>query len=542
VSRGQALIALCVAAAVVEALLVVLLGPAAAIALAPQVSGLAPIGVFHDLRWLLVFTDSWTTFGFELGALLVVRTVFTAACVRLAWPAGRAAPSWRSLLLRSLSITLVTGVLLFPFASLLFGMAVVSVSWFFLGAFPAVIAICLVTAHGSATSWWRRAPALAAVGWAGASLLVMTVTGGLAVAASSPAAVLWVAAGGAFNGFAWLRLVPAVVTGRRRVRFAPVAPVALAASLALVVGVVTVMVHNGHSRRGRPGGTLGPAVSSRAPGRLVLVMAGFATKWDGKARFDLGPGFEVRRFSYRGLGPDQRPLPYTSGDTQRTLPQLVRLLSAQVDALAGHSGQKVSIVAESEGALAAKAYLASDPGAPVRALVLLSPLIDPARVYFPPPNTPGWGLVGGAGARALLKGLDVTTPLNLTADGPLIRSIEDQGPLVRGLVSCQIPGVRQLALIPLADAVGAPYGPDLAIPSAVVVAFHGTLFAEPAVAKLTAAFLRDGTVPGFRWRSEVEQVIRAAASPWQVPTLPLSLNPSWQQPAPACSQLGSALG
>ena len=47
------------ALAALEALVVVTIGPAGAVPLAPQISAPAPYGVFHDLRWLLVYHPSW---------------------------------------------------------------------------------------------------------------------------------------------------------------------------------------------------------------------------------------------------------------------------------------------------------------------------------------------------------------------------------------------------------------------------------------------------------------------------------------------------
>ena len=41
------------------------------------------------------------------------------------------------------------------------------------------------------------------------------------------------------------------------------------------------------------------------------------------------------------------------------------------------TGRRLTLVAESEGALLAKAYLAATPGAPVANLVILSPLLEP---------------------------------------------------------------------------------------------------------------------------------------------------------------------
>lgn len=532
--RG-ALVAGCAAVAGIEALLVTLLGPPGAISGAPQISALAPIGTYHDLRWLLVFHDSWLTFAFEALALLAVRTAFTASCIRLAWPERVPHLALPRLVLRSLSITVATALLLFPVAALMFGMAVVSVSYFLLGALPLALVVFLLTAHGGAASWWRHAPAPGAVGWAALDLLTVTVAGGFAVAAPGPVGIAVAALGGALNAWCWGGVVRSMVSRHRRVGFRPVAPAGMLALLAIVVGTVSVIVTMHHHPR--------PAVieaSHVAPdAQPVLLVTGFGSSWDGHQPNLLGNQYRLQRFSYRGLGPGGEPLPYGAHDTQRSLPQLVRLMAAQVNQLARSTGRRVDIVAASEGALAAKAYLAADRAAPVDALVLLSPLVDPARVYFPPPNAPGWGMVAGDSVRAVLDTLDATTPLSLRVDEPLVRSIDDHAGTLRDLLGCRLPGVRELALIPLPDAVGAPYGQDVSIPSAIVLAFHGTLIGEPGVDRLVTQFL-DGRLPaGYQWRSLTERALRAVASAWQMPTLPLRLNPAWGKATGNCATLAS---
>ena len=86
------LIVLAVGLPVVEALLLGAAGASDAQALAPQTSAPAPFGVFHDLRWLLVFHSSWLAFGIEMAALIVVRTAITALLVP---PRGRSAGNLR---------------------------------------------------------------------------------------------------------------------------------------------------------------------------------------------------------------------------------------------------------------------------------------------------------------------------------------------------------------------------------------------------------------------------------------------------------------
>ena len=43
----------------------------------------------------------------------------------------------------------------------------------------------------------------------------------------------------------------------------------------------------------------------------------------------------------------------------------------------------------------AQVYLAATPRAPVDAVVLLSPLAEPGRVFYPPRGDEGWGVATG---------------------------------------------------------------------------------------------------------------------------------------------------
>ena len=73
---------------VVEATVLWVLGPTSALGIAPQVTAPEPFGVFHDLRWLLVYHASWAAFGAEALAFLIFRTAVTTASVPMAGEAG----------------------------------------------------------------------------------------------------------------------------------------------------------------------------------------------------------------------------------------------------------------------------------------------------------------------------------------------------------------------------------------------------------------------------------------------------------------------
>ena len=81
--------------AALEAALVVTLGPTTAAPLAPQIAAPAPFGVFHDLRWLLVYHPSWLVFVVGAGALVGMRAALDTALVRAAWPSGQDRKSTR---------------------------------------------------------------------------------------------------------------------------------------------------------------------------------------------------------------------------------------------------------------------------------------------------------------------------------------------------------------------------------------------------------------------------------------------------------------
>ena len=82
-----ALIALAVAVPMAEAAAVDLTVPSAR-ALSPEVTALAPLAVFHDLRWLFGLGGTWPRFVLTLAAVVVARSLLDAALAWLAWPRG----------------------------------------------------------------------------------------------------------------------------------------------------------------------------------------------------------------------------------------------------------------------------------------------------------------------------------------------------------------------------------------------------------------------------------------------------------------------
>ena len=79
-----------------EAALLCWLAPPAR-SLAGQVTAVAPLALFHDLRWIYGYDRSWAGFAVLLAAVLGIRSALNTALARLAWPRNRAQhPAWRT--------------------------------------------------------------------------------------------------------------------------------------------------------------------------------------------------------------------------------------------------------------------------------------------------------------------------------------------------------------------------------------------------------------------------------------------------------------
>lgn len=512
--------------ALAETLVLSVLGPFTGLALAPQVSAPTPLDLFHDLRWIAVYTPSWFAFLAALGVFALWRTGVTAVLVGLAWPDTLPRPPTRELVRRAGWATAVGAALVAPWVVLAFATAVVALSWTWIVAVPVVVMISLVVHHAAVTtSWWRIRPTRASVGAVVVAVGAATLLGGLI--AAGPAWARWPAAAvaGLVNGWCWLRIVHAVAP-RAAAPGRPFGVVALSGILALVVGgaavgfAVALALEEG--RRPLPRAVEG------GPGAPVLVVKGFNSRWDGVTRRWIDVDAPLTRFSYAGLSDRGRPRPYGRKATHASVRELARRMSEQVDALADATGERVAIVAESEGALVALTYLLGTPHAPVRAAVVLSPLVEPGRVSYPIAGRVGWGVAPGSAldlVGAVVGGLG---PVEVRSDTPLFRSIVEHAPLFQGLLRCRVPGVRELAVLPVDTGLGAPVPATVEIPHVVRPAFHGGLLGDAATERVVARVLRGAPV-GTRsgWRT-TERVVQVLASPWQVPSLAKSLEPAWR--------------
>ena len=528
------LIALCVGVAVAEATVLSLSGASWAAGLAPQVTAAAPFGLFHDLRWLVVYHQSRPAFILELAGLFLFRGTLDALIVREAWPRDRLVdrPPFLRAWVRSVSFTVVATVLLAPWVMLLFGMAVVSLSWLFFAAVPPVLAVAVLIGPGAVTgNWWRRTVPPRAIGWVALTFLVMTVCSGLTLLRPAFFALPVAALGGLFNAWAWRGLVGATTSLRRSVRFIPVVPASLAGMLAVVVGGASIgfAVAGARAHQARILAQHEATLVHRPDqGLPVLIASGFGTKWDGKTGPWLQGSFDEFRFSYNGLDPAGQPRAYSASDTLESLDVLDTEMNQQVTTLAARDHHKVSLIAVSEGSLVAETFLARYPKAPVDQVVLLSPLVTPGRAYYPPAGHDGWGVVARLGLQGLTDALGSISPFQLSPSTPLFQSIVADGPSIRSLLSCPTPGVQQVAVEPVADAVAAPQDPDLAIPTVVVPAFHSGALGDSEIDNVLSDILEHKRLPSDHGWADLEHVLRPAAAAWQVPPLALNANPAWK--------------
>jgi len=485
-----------------------------------------------------VYHASWLGFAVELASFLVVRTAVLTVLVRAAWPVDHPHEPLAVTARRSAIFVVVVAFLLAPWAGLLFALAVTSLSWLFFVAVPVVVMLAVLVAGGAVTSrWWSQALSWRSIGWVLATFLAVTVAGSVLATCPTAWRMPLAALAGLVDAWLWLRLVGAVLRPRSAVRRIPVAPVGIV--VVLVVVVVGTLAGFQLSRRppvdlARAGATTATRgdvrarrASPRVSGTALEVVTGFDTEWDGRARELVHLDVAQRRFSYAGMA-DGTALPYGPAATHRSLRALVRELRAQVDAYHRQTHHPITVVAESEGALLAKAYLAATPHAPVRALVLLSPLVAPGRVYYPRAGREGWGVFGGAELGGLAWALGGLSPVEVSPDTPFLRSIVDQAPALGSVMACGLPGVRQAAVVPLDTGVTASPDDSLAYPSVVVPAFHGGLLDDATTAEVVADVVGGRPLGGDDGWSLAEDVISAGASAWQVPALDDGLNRAWR--------------
>jgi hypothetical protein len=535
--------------AMAEAAVLLIVAPAAR-SLAPQATALAPLAVFHDLRWLYGYSGSWAGFAGVLIVLAVARTGLDAAMVGLAWPAGQDRPRLAVLLRSSAAAALLAGVLLSPLVTLVFGVALLPFSWPLLTALPVLLLVVALLSHGGVVTWWWRVlPPVRAVGWVLADFVALSAAAALTGWLPGPWAIPVAGLAGLCNARAWYGVVRALTVPRpersrvrRPARRLPVAPVAALAAVALVIGVARLAfsTHSGGARAHVAAqaveqlpGSSHALVRTGAPGPAgprppVLAVEGFGSSCcsgPGALRA-LSAGGIVQQFSYRGLGENGQPEPYGRAASDLPLPVLGDRIAAQVWRLHRQTGKPVDVVAESEGTLGIYAMLARHPHVPLGSIVMLSPILDPGQVSYAAAAGGGPGVVPGYELRAILSFIGSLSPYGSSGAQTLVSSVNKSGARFAGaaLALARDRPFRWLAVVPLADAVTLP---ACALPSGAVVvpALHGGLAGDPRVQGIVRTFLAGRAVRAEPGLQSLAQTVSSAASAWRMP-VPTANKPS----------------
>jgi hypothetical protein len=554
----RGLIALSAGAAMAEAALLCWLAPPAR-SLAGQVTAVAPLAMFHDLRWMYGYDRSWAGFAVLLAAVLGIRSALNTALARLAWPRSVPAPGLADMFRSATGLTAVACLLLSPVAAMTLGVAILPFSWPFLATVPAMLLISLPLSHGGILgSWWRTLPPPRAMYWLLADFATLSVVaaaiGRLPVAAAIPVCGL----AGVANARAWFGVTRAVVRredARRElvttvVRHpapllplsVPLAPVAMVLALAMVVGLTRLAFVIGNPPHRSNLAAVGPvadaagalgesapfgtasnqvsrAASSVAPGLAtrdpVLEIRGFGSACCAAPRSlrPVAPGALVQQFSYRGMTASGHPLPQGSAASDLPLPELGRRIAAQVRRLHQETGRPVDIIAESEGTLGVDAMLATHHGLPLGSVVMMSPIVAPGQVTYPGGNRQA--LVPADELRAMVWFVGGLSPFGPSGAQRLIDSVDEVGARFAASAARHHP-LRWLLLVPLADAVTLPVCP-LPQDVRIVPALHGDLLGNPGVTTMVRGFLAHQRVPEPDGYKATAEIVAAAAAAWRMP-------------------------
>ncbi len=494
--------------------------------LAPQITAPTPFAAFHDLRWLFVFHGSWLMLAIESCALVGARSAFHAGAVRAAWPRDLAPPPWRVAGWHGLLFTAVSLVFLLPPATLVFAGGVTSLSWLAFAALPLLVIVALLLSHGGMTArWWAQLPTGRSLLWIAATFVELDLAA--AAILLGPWWIAWLSAAlsGLFNAWAWCGLTGALARRAPPRHPVPVTPLALVALFAVSIAVAAPQL----APIGRATGTVEAlAAPTHLRGRIpVMIADGFDSRWSGETvPTSLDRRFVVWPFSYAGLRVDGLPGPYQPADTHESVGTLMTRMDVEVRSLAAATGHPVRLVGVSEGSLVARSYVEAFAHAPVSELVMISPLVEPGRAYYPATGHSGWGVGAGAAMHALASGLHAASGLDLDPEMPFLRSIVDHAPALRRGVLCPAPHVRIVALEPVAgDATIPPVGSGAQVPVRVVGGLHG------AGVAVGIQYVATGRLPAASTADVVmNKIVRAAATAWTVPELPVTLNPQWTLP------------
>jgi hypothetical protein len=539
-ARRPGLIVVAVAVPMAEAAVVNAVRPSARV-LAPQVTALAPLAVFHDLRWLFGFGGTWPRFVLALAGVVVARSVLDAALAWLAWPRGQARPRPAVLLGSGAILTLCAGLLMSPLVTLTFGVALLPFSWPFLGALPALILFALLLSHGAAASgWWRTLPPLRSAEWLVADFLALSLAAVVIGRLPAGWAVPVTGLAGIVNARAWYGVASSLAVPGAAGRFwrptgrIPIAPVAAVLSVALVVGVVRagfVLAAAPQQQliRDAAGAQAAPASPAPAPARTpqtgpgpaVLEIKGFGSSCCAHASLRAVAGNAIaEQFSYRGLDAQGRPLPQGPAASDLPLSVLGDRIAAQVEKLHRQTGRPVDLVGESEGTLGVYAMLARHPGVPVGSIVLLSPIVAPGQVSYPVDSQGGRGDVPGYALQAVVWFIGGLSPFGTSGAEALINSVDRDGAQYAqeaARETRQHP-LRWMAVVPLADSLTLP-ACRLPPHTLVVPALHGGLLGNLGVQQAVRSFLGGGDVDGQSPMQDAAEIVAQAAAAWRMPEL-----------------------
>jgi hypothetical protein len=535
--RHRGLIAFSAGCAMAEAVVLTVFAPAAK-SLAPQVTALPPLAVYHDLRWLFGYNRSWLEFAAGVLILVLGRSAVNTTMVRLSWPRDLRAPRPALTFAASMAFTLVAGILMVPIATLVFGVAVLPFSWPFLAAVPVLLALALPLSHGGVLpGWWRRLPPLRAAGWVVACFLEYSLLA-VAITRLPPAWIVVVAAlAGVVNARAWYGLTaavarPARTRGHPLIAWIPIAPLAALSIIALAVGTTRLLfdMAAGSPPTGLAAASAGFAAATSQTGALapppkghlrrppVLVIAGFGSTCchAGRGLQRVAPEMFVEQFSYLGVNAAGRPIPQGPDASNLPIQKLGDRIASQVWHLHAQSGRPVNLVAESEGSLGVYAMFARHPDVPVGSVVLLSPIVAPGQVSFPQAGQQGQGMASGYALSMLNRFVGALSPFGAAGAGRLLDSVDSVGARYAAASAERGTSQRWLALVPLADAVTLP---ACSLPSNVlfVPAFHGGLLGDRAVLGTVRRFLDGRRVSGPDDLRTAAEILSSAAAAWRMP-------------------------
>jgi pimeloyl-ACP methyl ester carboxylesterase len=222
-------------------------------------------------------------------------------------------------------------------------------------------------------------------------------------------------------------------------------------------------------------------------------------------------------------------LPYGPRDTLRPISELTARLGEQVDALHNAYGEPVTIVAESEGALVARAYLLSryEPAdeSVDRLITLDMPKVG-AGAYYPPAGETGWGLGAGWGLRGLAALAGNIGFVSVSADAPFFRSLVGCTGLLATIGTQPLPAeIPETRVIALADAVD-DYLHDPRVASYVVGTHHGGLLDREEVQRVIADTISGMTLRGSGTSLAWVRVIGKLSAPWTLPGVKQGLAPA----------------